>query len=339
MTINDIVQPIVAFVRDHEAWAIPIAFLVAFGESFAFFSLFWPGTAILVGISALLAASGMEIKTLWPAIVAAGAGGSLGYAMSYWLGHYFKDSIPNLWPFSKNPELIPQGKAFFERYGAFGVFLGHFFGPVRAVIPVVAGMFAMRQLYFQLANVVSAFLWAAGVIAPTFFLVTFKDQIFQFMRDWELVVAAVMFLLGLGNSIPHKLLAVPTLVVFVALGALHLFAGGNVLPIWLAGAAGAFVGDQIAYGTGRNLKPEGKDFFFVGIDRNRLERAKGLIGKYGIASLLLAKFSAGWRASVPLAGGVLRSPRLMFIVVSIVSAALWSAVLLTPRFIARHFGY
>jgi hypothetical protein len=40
---------------------------------------------------------------------------------------------------------------------------------VRAVIPVVAGMYAMRQLPFQIANVSSAFLWAAGVLAPTTF--------------------------------------------------------------------------------------------------------------------------------------------------------------------------
>lgn len=338
MSLDDIVQPIVSFVRDHQAWAMPIAFLVAFGESFAFFSLLWPGTAILVGISALLAASGMEIGTLWPAIVAAAFGGSLGYALSYWLGYYFKDSIPKIWPFSRHPELIPQGEQFFARYGAFGVFLGHFFGPVRAVIPVVAGMFAMRQLPFQIANITSAFLWSAGVIAPAFFLVTFKDQIFQWMRDYELVVAAVMFVLGLANSIPHKLLAVPTLIAFVALGALQLYAGGHVVPLWIAGAAGAFLGDQIAYTIGRGLDP-GKDFFYIGIDAKRLARARSYVRQYGASTVLLAKFSAGWRASIPVAAGLVRSARLPFIAVSLLSASVWSGVLLAPRFIARHFGY
>lgn len=338
MSIDDIVQPIVSFVRNHESWAMPIAFLVAFGESFAFFSLLWPGTAILVGISALLAASGMEIGSLWPAIVAAGLGGSLGYALSYWIGHYFKDSIANIWPFSSHPELIPQGKEFFERYGAFGVFLGHFFGPVRAVIPVVAGMFGMRQLYFQLANVLSAFIWAAGVIAPAFFLVTFKDQIFHWMRDYELVIAAVMFLLGLLNTAPHKLLAVPTLLAFVALGALHLYAGGNPLPIGLAGAAGAFLGDQIAYHVGRGLDKQ-TDFFYLDITPDRLTRARALIGKYGVVSLMMSKYSAGWRASVPMAGGVEKCGHLPFMAASLVSSVLWAAVLLSPRFIAGLFGY
>lgn len=338
MSINDIVQPIVTFVREHESWAMPVAFLVAFGESFAFLSLLWPGTAILVGISALLAASGMELSALWPAIIAAALGGSLGYAISYWIGYYFKDNIGDIWPFRTHPDLIPQGKAFFERYGAFGVFLGHFFGPVRAVIPVVAGMFGMRQLHFQVANILSALIWAAGVIAPSFFLVTFKDQIFQWMRDYQLVVGLVMFLLGLGNSVPHKLMAVPTLLAFVALGALQLYAGGNPVPIWLLGAAGAFVGDQIAYRMGQGLDLK-HDFFFLDITAERLAKARAMIAKYGAMALMWSKYSAGYRASVPMAGGVDGCPRLSFIAASIVSSLLWSALLLTPRYIARLFGY
>ena len=58
MSMQALVETIVSFVRDHESWAIPIVFLVAFGESFCFFSVVWPGTAILVGITALIAASG-----------------------------------------------------------------------------------------------------------------------------------------------------------------------------------------------------------------------------------------------------------------------------------------
>ena len=95
--------------------------------------------------------------------------GSLGYALSYWIGLYFKDTIHTMWPFTKYPQMIPKGQQLFDKYGVFGVFLGHFFGPVRAVIPVVAGMYAMKQIPFQIANVSSAFLWAAGVMGPAAF--------------------------------------------------------------------------------------------------------------------------------------------------------------------------
>jgi membrane protein DedA with SNARE-associated domain len=169
MTVQGFVELIVAFVRDHQAWAAPMAFGVAFLESFCFLSIIWPGTAILVAISGLLAAGGVGIDVLWPAILAAGVGGTLGYAVSYWIGLYYKNDIKTMWPFNRNPSLLERGETFFAKWGAIGVFLGHFFGPVRAIIPVVAGMYAVPQWQFQLANITSAFLWAAGVIAPGYF--------------------------------------------------------------------------------------------------------------------------------------------------------------------------
>jgi membrane protein DedA with SNARE-associated domain len=169
MSVQDFVDATVAFVRSHQEWAVPIAFAVAFLESFCFLSIVWPGTAILIGISALLAKSGVELDVLWPAIVAAGVGGALGYAISYWIGLYYKDGIREIWPFNRHAALVDHGQSFFARWGALSVFLGHFFGPVRAIIPVVAGMYAMPQWQFQLANICSAFIWAAGVIAPAYF--------------------------------------------------------------------------------------------------------------------------------------------------------------------------
>jgi membrane protein DedA with SNARE-associated domain len=169
MNVQDFVDATVAFVRANEDWAGPVAFVVAFLESFFFLSILWPGTAILIGISALLARSGVEMAVLGPAIIWAGIGGSLGYAISYWIGLYYKDGIRDLWPFSRYPAMVDRGQVFFQRWGALSVFFGHFFGPVRAVIPVVAGMYAVPQWQFQIANILSAFIWSAGVFAPTYF--------------------------------------------------------------------------------------------------------------------------------------------------------------------------
>jgi membrane protein DedA with SNARE-associated domain len=168
MSVHGFIDLVVTFVRAHQDWAGPVAFGVAFLESFCFLSILWPGTAILIGVSALLAKSGVELSIVGPAIVWAGAGGSLGYALSYWIGRYYKDDIRKLWPFSRNPRIIESGQAFFDRWGAVSVFLGHFFGPVRAVIPVVAGMYAVPQWQFQTANILSAFIWATAIIAPTY---------------------------------------------------------------------------------------------------------------------------------------------------------------------------
>src|SRR5207237_4099965 len=84
----------------------------------------------------------------------------LGDSISYWIGRRFGGAIGRVWPFSRNPDLLPRGIAFFERHGGKSVFIGRFFGPVRAVIPLAAGLMRMPRGAFWLANVTSALVWA-----------------------------------------------------------------------------------------------------------------------------------------------------------------------------------
>ena len=165
MSLHEFTETVIAFVRAHEAWAAPIVFLLAFGESLAFLSLLLPATVILLAIGGMIGASGIQFLPVW---IAAVTGSIAGYALSYWIGLYFKDDIGKIWPFSKYPGMIPRGRAFFQKYGAYGVFMGHFFGPLRAVVPVVAGMYAMPQIPFQIANVLSSALWSTGILLPGF---------------------------------------------------------------------------------------------------------------------------------------------------------------------------
>jgi len=335
MTIEAVVETIVTFVKEHESWAAPVAFLVAFGESFCFLSLLVPGTAILAGIAALLAASGIEIGVLAPAIAAAGAGGTLGYAASFWIGRYFKDSVPKIWPFATRPHLISQTQEFFATYGAFGVFLGHFFGPVRAVIPVVAGMFGMRELPFQIANIVSAFIWSAGVIAPAFFLVTFKTEIMAFLADHAAVVATALFLLALANSIPRPLLFVPTLIGVLGLGTLMVLGDVPAALVWFAAAAGAFAGDCYAYIKGRQHRQAHLSTWPFSASARQHADARACIERKGSSGLILSKFQGFNRGLVPLEFGNLELPILPFLGASLVSSLIWALALLLPAVIVR----
>ena len=47
-----------------------------------------------------------------------------------------------------------------ERWGILGIFIGRFFGPLRASVPLIAGILEMPYWYFQFANITSAFVWA-----------------------------------------------------------------------------------------------------------------------------------------------------------------------------------
>ena len=55
---EEYVQPIVDFVRDHQVWAAPIVFALAFMESLAFISLLVPAWGALVLIGTLIGAGG-----------------------------------------------------------------------------------------------------------------------------------------------------------------------------------------------------------------------------------------------------------------------------------------
>jgi membrane protein DedA with SNARE-associated domain len=163
MSLEAIGQQILEFVRTHEAWAAPIVFALAFAESLAFVSLLAPATVVLVGVGALIGASGIGFVPIW---LAASIGAALGDWLSYWIGLKLEHSVAKIWPLSRYPDLLPRGEAFMRRWGVASVFIGRFFGPVRAVIPLVAGIFAMPFWPFQLANWSSAFLWGIVVLAP-----------------------------------------------------------------------------------------------------------------------------------------------------------------------------
>lgn len=160
-TLKQSTDPIIAFVRDNEAWAAPVVFALAFGESLAFVSLLLPAWAALLGIGALVAAGGLNFWTIW---IAASIGAALGDWLSYWIGLKLERTVYHTWPLSRHPELIPKGERFVEKWGALGIFLGRFFGPLRASVPLAAGVFAMPFWRFQIANFVSAFVWAASLM-------------------------------------------------------------------------------------------------------------------------------------------------------------------------------
>ena len=69
-----------------------------------------------------------------------------------------------MWPLSRHPDLIPRGEAFVKTWGILGIFIGRFFGPLRASVPLVAGIFEMPYWRFQFANFLSAFVWAAALL-------------------------------------------------------------------------------------------------------------------------------------------------------------------------------
>ena len=148
---------LIAFIKANPGWAMSVIAITAFGESFAFLSLLFPGTAILIAAGGLAAVGAIPF---FSSAVAGIAGAVLGDSISFWLGQKFGPLLPGIWPFRRNPAMLQRGMDFFRRYGGASVFIGRFFGPLRAVIPIAAGMMRMPTALFYVANIVSAVVWA-----------------------------------------------------------------------------------------------------------------------------------------------------------------------------------
>jgi membrane protein DedA with SNARE-associated domain len=155
--MESLAQPLIAFVAAHAHWAAVIMFVTAFGESFAFLSLLFPGTTLLIAAGTLMSGGTLPYA---PVLIAAVLGATLGDTVSYWIGRRYGDGITRIWPFTRNPELLPAGIRFFAKHGGKSVFIGRFFGPIRAVIPLAAGVMRMPRGWFWFANFTSALVWA-----------------------------------------------------------------------------------------------------------------------------------------------------------------------------------
>jgi membrane protein DedA with SNARE-associated domain len=154
---------VVQFISSSEEWAGPLVCALAFAESLVFLSLLVPFTAMIVASGALLASGTLDPWIILPWGI---VGASAGDAVSYWIGRYFGRRVQRIWPFRNDAELLDRGHRFFLRWGVLSVFLGRFFGPLRAIVPLVAGMMEMPQRRFQLANVGSAIIWLPMLMLP-----------------------------------------------------------------------------------------------------------------------------------------------------------------------------
>jgi len=130
--------------------SLVFVFLVACGESLAVVGLVVPGALLMVGFGALIA---LDYLAFAPTVIAAMLGAIAGDGISYWLGVKYNRNLASIWPFTRYPDLLSRGEGFFQRHGGKSVLLGRFVGPLRPIIPAIAGMLRMPMRQFFLINI------------------------------------------------------------------------------------------------------------------------------------------------------------------------------------------
>lgn len=156
-------QALLEFINQHPLLTGLIVFIVAFTESLAIVGLFMPGAVLMFAFGMLI--GGGQIAFI-DAFVWAVLGAVAGDGLSFWFGRHYHQQLKVMWPFRRYPRLIARGSDFFAKHGSKSILFGRFVGPVRPIIPAIAGMMEMPSLQFFLVNLLSALLWAPAYLLP-----------------------------------------------------------------------------------------------------------------------------------------------------------------------------
>lgn len=161
--MEHLLHPLLVWLHLHPTWAGVVTFLITFFESLAIVGLFIPGSVTLSAIGGLV---GSGVVPAAPIFAWAIFGAILGDGLSFWIGYRYHKVIRNAWPIRRFPKLLTKGERFFEKHGGKGLFLGRFVGPMRPVMPLIAGMLRVSPRKFLMVEMLSGLLWAPVYMLP-----------------------------------------------------------------------------------------------------------------------------------------------------------------------------
>jgi membrane protein DedA with SNARE-associated domain/membrane-associated phospholipid phosphatase len=156
-------QALIAYLSGHASLALAMVFAASLLESVAVIGIFIPGSTLVFAGGVLI---GLGILSPGWTAGAAISGAILGDGFSFWLGRRYHEGIRTMSLFKRYATLFKRGEDYFATRGASSIFIARFLGPVRAIVPVVAGMSDMSPVRFYTVNGVSALAWAAAHLVP-----------------------------------------------------------------------------------------------------------------------------------------------------------------------------
>ena len=157
------IQLVGDFIQSNQEWAGLVLGLLAMGESLLIVGLIIPATALMLLVGGLVGSGTLDPL---PILIGGIVGATLGDGISYYIGRLLGPRIVYRWPLNTQRRAVARARLFFSRYGVISIFLGRFLGPLRAVVPSVAGIMKMPHWRFQIANVVSAAIWIPAMLTP-----------------------------------------------------------------------------------------------------------------------------------------------------------------------------
>ncbi len=161
--MNDFLQTLLHWSASSSYWLGAAIFLVALLECLALVGILLPGVVLLFALAVLAGNGALDLSSV---LLLAWLGGLSGDILSYALGRRLQHKVPQLPIIRNHPQWLINAELHFARYGVLSLLVGRFIGPLRPVLPLVAGMLAMPLTRFVVVSLFAAAGWAVAYLLP-----------------------------------------------------------------------------------------------------------------------------------------------------------------------------
>ena len=163
---------------------------------------------------------------------------------------------------------------------------------------------------------------------------SYLDPLIAFVSAHPWLAYLTLFLAALLEAVPVVGSVIPGSTIILALSA--LVPGGELqfAPVLLAAAAGAVLGDGVAFWIGHRRQREILSAWPMTNFPRVVAQSEAFFHRWGTLAVLFARFVPPVRAFVPITAGALGMPPLRFYAVNIPAILLWALAHVLPGVLA-----
>lgn len=141
---------------------------------------------------------------------------------------------------------------------------------------------------------------------------------------------SIVFLVAFFESLVLIGILLPGIVILFGVGTLVGLGIVDMLPIWIAASAGAFLGDFLSYLLGRRFRGHLLDIWPFSRYPGVMERGSRFFHAHGAKSIMAGRFIGPLRPIIPAVGGMMGMKPGRFLTVDILACITWAPAFLLP---------
>lgn len=164
-----------------------VVFIATFLESTPVIGTFTPGTLFLLFFGYAVSVQDINLPLI---VLTAMLGSIIGDMFGYLIGRYAGGFLIRHKKILKVGH-IEQGRAFFSKHGGKSILIGRFIGPIRPIVPLIAGSIHMGISKFLFWNILGGFLWSTLYLSLGFFFGAYAREIEKVVSRTGLIICLI----------------------------------------------------------------------------------------------------------------------------------------------------